>query len=74
MTRKCSCARNYYRNNRDGSQQTTVRGSSRCPKCQGSGFIDTCAACDGAAVVHNAKCRDCWGCGARSQPAPAVTT
>ncbi len=59
----CTCAKLYYRNNRDGTRDFKVKGSLSCRRCQGYGKVLPCTGCDGCGLVLGKVCPGCYGNG-----------
>jgi hypothetical protein len=63
MRQQCSCARQAYRNNLNGSRDYKIVGLSSCRICRGSGWVKTCEQCSGAGIFKNDRCEKCNGYG-----------
>lgn len=59
----CSCARQMYRDNEDGTRDHKIAGKSSCQKCQGYGRILTCGGCTGCGLLNGQRCPTCFGQG-----------
>ena len=63
MKQKCVCSATAYRNNLDGSRDFKTIGNPHCKICRGSGWVKTCARCEGAGVFKSKVCYTCDGNG-----------